>query len=127
MHKSLVKYLEQLTYYFKTLGIEEDRLLSRAMISSAEGWFHIIKDIVHNYRDFCDRLLKKHASRDSIESKKRALRCNRIEWPNISSMAQEIAQFISKLTQIDPDIREQKLFREAADIPPFDMRKMLPV
>lgn len=54
-HKSPTEYLEELKYYFKTLGIDEDdrmNIISTAMVSSAEGWFRLIKDKVYDYRDF---------------------------------------------------------------------------
>lgn len=53
-HESPTKYLEELKYYFKTLDIEEDDplyIISRAIISSAEGWFHLIKNNLQNYCD----------------------------------------------------------------------------
>lgn len=44
-HETPTKYLVELRYYFKTLRISKENqmyIMSRAMITNAEGWFHLI-------------------------------------------------------------------------------------
>lgn len=76
----------------------------------------MIKDKVHNYRDYFEMCLGKYASRDMIES---TLKYHRIELYTVNSKEQEIVQFILKLTWMDPYITDQELVREAVDVLEF--------
>lgn len=45
--EGLTKYLEELTFYFRTRGVGElgkFYLFSRAMTDLVEGWFHVIEN-----------------------------------------------------------------------------------
>lgn len=53
---SPTKYLEELTHYFRTIGVSEkdySYVLGNAITESADGWYLLIRGQMHNYQEFC--------------------------------------------------------------------------
>jgi len=84
---SPTKYLEELTHFFKTIGAPEEDykyILSKAINESAKGWFHLVKEQISCYQDFCYKFIKKYADRKSIERTKKRVWQDKPNWYNVN-------------------------------------------
>lgn len=96
------------------------------MAGSAEGWYHLIKNHIRSYSDFCYKFVKTHANKESIAIHKKAVKYQHIDWSNVRSYEHKIANLITKLIRIDPEIPDEELFREVTSMLPRDLKRLLP-
>lgn len=95
------------------------------MRGNAEDWFHLVKEQIHSFLDFCLKFIQKYADKRSIERREKRICQDKPDWSSVKSLEKEIARFITQVTRVEPNITDEALFQEAVIISPYHLQKLL--